>query len=162
MEIVVILIGYPYIRIRSMLISKKTYEAVISAHEMLTKDISWLEEQINPLIIRQAAMLLEQSKMEIEYLIPKISITEVFPKIGRPTTDLDKSVLKSSVEPHLRGHATYIYRKSKKRFNIYIGPISDFTNGKEDKLAMDIAKKKAYNYLKKSHPDVFENVTEMS
>jgi len=158
----VILIGYPYICIRSMLISKKTYDAVIAAHELLSKDISRLEDQINPLLIRQAAMLMEQSKMEIEYLIPKISITEVFPKIEGGTTNGDNSMMKSNVEPHLRGHATYTYRKTKKRFNIYIGPISDFNNGKEDKLAMEIAKRKAYNYLKKSHPDIFENVTETS
>jgi hypothetical protein len=145
-----------------MLISKKTYDAVIAAHELLSKEISKLEEQINPLLIRQAAMLVEQSKMEIEYLIPKISITEVFPKIEGATSNGNKSPLKSNVEPHLRGHATYIYRKTKKRFNIYIGPISDFNNGKEDKLAMEIAKRKAYNYLKKSHPDVFDNVTETS
>ena len=126
------------------LITKSNFEEALAQYDAIEQELELLSEQMKPLLEKQSQLMKAQSKMEIDFLIPKISITEV--------NSLDK---KGVHFKHLRGHATYVYKQAKNRFNIFIGSSADFENGKNDAKALEVAKVKAYNYLKKTHPDLF-------
>jgi hypothetical protein len=126
------------------LITKSNFEEALAQYDAIEQELKLLSEQMKPLLEKQSQFMMAQSKMEIDFLIPKISITEV--------NTIDKNGVFSQ---HLRGHATYFYKQSKNRFNIFIGSSADFENGKNDVKALEVAKVKAFNYLKKTHPDIF-------
>jgi hypothetical protein len=126
------------------LITKSNFEEALAQYDAIEQELKLLSEQMKPLLEKQSQFMMAQSKMEIDFLIPKISITEV--------NTIDKNGVLSQ---HLRGHATYFYKQSKNRFNIFIGSSADFENGKNDVKALEVAKVKAFNYLKKTHPDIF-------
>jgi predicted nuclease with TOPRIM domain len=127
------------------LITKSNFEEALAQYDAIEQELKLLSEQMKPLLEKQSQFMMAQSKMEIDFLIPKISITEVN-SVERKTGVVSK---------HLRAHATYFYNQDKNRFNIFIGPSEAFRNGKNDVNVLEIVKVKAYNYLKKAHPDIF-------
>jgi hypothetical protein len=135
-------------------IDKITLEEFLKQFNMRKKHdeaIKELESMMTQHKMAQEQFAIKIRKIEVEYYLPNIAITEIYPK-----AETKKTENKSVKYPHLRAVAAYEVAGKKKRFNIFLGPLDQFPDGKDDEKALELAKHKAFNYLKKHHPNLFK------
>lgn len=131
-------------------ISESQFQWALQEHDFIQSELEEVNKKLKPLLEYQSQLLWKQQKLETEYLLPTISISEINPK---ESTTL--STNNSITFPHLRAYVTYQFGMKRHRLGIYIGALSSFPNGREDKEAMTIAKNKAYSAIRRRHPEVF-------
>ena len=131
-------------------ISESQFQWALQQQDFIQSELEEVNKKLKPLLEYQSQLLWKQQKLETEYLLPTISISEINPKESTAMATTN-----SITFPHLRAYVTYQFGMKRHRLGIYIGALSAFPNGKEDEEAMKIAKNKAYSAIRRRHPEVF-------
>jgi hypothetical protein len=122
--------------------------------EKLNKRISSFKKQLEQYTTRSAEYYREINEIRNKYYLPQINLTAVYPDLT-----VIQDIKHTITYPHLRCMATYNIANTKKRINIYIGKIEEFTDGVNDVNAIAIAREKAFNQLSKLFPQIYANMS---